>query len=102
MLTTLRYFRDEYEAHITEGRCPSLMCQDLIAYYIIPDNCEPCCDFCIKGCSLEAITRNKKKRISIIDQEKCVNCGSCLDVCPPEYNAVVKLSPPSEVQIKNE
>lgn len=102
VLTTLRYFRDEYEAHITQGRCPSLMCQELIAYYIIPDNCEPCCDFCIKSCSLEAITRNKKKRIGIIDQEKCVNCGSCLDVCPPEYNAVVKLSPPSEVQKKNE
>lgn len=102
VLTTLRYFRDEYEAHITEERCPALMCQELIAYYILPENCEPCCDFCIKSCSMDAITRNKKKRISIIDQEKCVNCGSCLDACPPEYDAIVKLSPPSEVQRKNE
>jgi NADH-quinone oxidoreductase subunit F len=102
VLTTLRYFREEYEAHITEGRCPALMCQELIAYYIIPFDCEPCCDFCIKVCSLDAIKRNKKKRISIIDQEKCVNCGSCLDACPPEFDAIVKLSPPSEVQKRNE
>jgi NADH-quinone oxidoreductase subunit F len=102
VLTTLRYFREEYEAHITEGRCPALMCQELIAYYITPFDCEPCCDFCIKVCSLDAIKRNKKKRIAIIDQEKCVNCGSCLDACPPEFDAIVKLSPPSEVQKKNE
>jgi NADH-quinone oxidoreductase subunit F len=97
VLTTLRYFRDEYEAHIKEGRCPSLMCQDLISYYIIPKECEPCCDACIKNCSLEAITRDKKNRVSVIDQEKCVKCGTCIPACPPEYNAIIKLSPPREV-----
>ncbi|HEX73588.1 MAG TPA: NADH-quinone oxidoreductase subunit NuoF [Dehalococcoidia bacterium] len=96
VLTTLRYFRDEYEAHIKEGRCPALMCRDLIAYYIIPEKCERSCDACVGTCTVEAITTNKK-RIKVIDQEKCVKCGTCLDACPPQYNAVIKLSPPSEV-----
>ncbi len=96
VLTTLRYFRDEYEAHIKEGRCPALMCRDLIAYYIIPEKCERSCDACIGTCTVEAISTNKK-RIKVIDQEKCVKCGTCLDACPPQYDAVMKLSPPSEV-----
>jgi len=96
VLSTLRYFRDEYEAHIREGRCPSLMCRDLIAYYILPERCERSCDACVGSCTVEAISPNKK-RIKVIDQEKCVKCGTCLTACPPEYNAVIKLSPPSEV-----
>ena len=96
VLSTLRYFRDEYEAHIKEGRCPALMCQDLIAYYILPEKCERSCDACVGTCTVEAISTNKK-RIKVIDQEKCVKCGTCLDACPPQYTAIVKLSPPSEV-----
>jgi len=96
VLTTLRYFRDEYEAHIKEGRCPALMCRDLIAYYIIPEKCERSCDACVGSCTVEAIYSNKK-RIKVIDQEKCVKCITCLVACPPQYKAVVKLSPPSEV-----
>jgi len=96
VLSTLRYFRDEYETHIKEGRCPALMCMNLIAYYIIPEKCERSCDACVGSCTVEAITPNKK-RIKVIDQEKCVKCGTCLTSCPPQYNAVVKLSPPSEV-----
>ena len=96
VLTTLSYFRDEYEAHIKEGRCPALMCRDLIAYYIIPEKCERSCDACVGTCTVEAISTNKK-RIKVIDQEKCVKCGTCLSSCPPQYNAVVKLSPPSQV-----
>jgi NADH-quinone oxidoreductase subunit F len=96
ILTTLRYFRKEYEEHIELGRCPALMCQHLIAYYILPDKCERSCDACIGTCTVEAITPNKK-RIKVIDQEKCVKCGTCLTACPPQYNAIVKLSPPSEV-----
>jgi NADH-quinone oxidoreductase subunit F len=99
ILTTLRYFRDEYEAHILMGRCPALMCTHLIAYYILPDKCERSCDACIGTCTVEAISPNKK-RIKVIDQEKCVKCGTCLTACPPEYSAVVKLSPPSEVPEK--
>ncbi|GAI09701.1 unnamed protein product, partial [marine sediment metagenome] len=96
VLSTLRYFRDEYEAHIREGRCPALMCQDLIAYYIVPEKCERSCDACVGTCTVEAISANKK-RIKVIDQEKCVKCGTCVTSCPPQYNAVVKLSPPSQV-----
>jgi len=96
VLTTLRHFRDEYEAHILEGRCPALMCINLITYYIIPEKCERSCDACIGTCTVEAITPNKQ-RIKVIDQEKCVKCGTCLTACPPQYNAVIKVSPPSEV-----
>jgi NADH-quinone oxidoreductase subunit F len=96
ILTTLRYFREEYEEHILKGRCPALMCLPLIAYYILPDKCERSCDACIGTCTVEAISPNKK-RIKVIDQEKCVKCGTCVTACPPQYNAVVKFSPPSEV-----
>ena len=96
VLSTLRYFRDEYEAHIKEGRCPALMCRELITYYIIPERCERSCDACVGTCTVEAITTNKK-RIKVIDQEKCVKCGTCLKACPPQYDAVVKLSPPDQV-----
>ena len=98
VLSTLRYFRDEYEAHIKEGRCPALMCRDLIAYYIIPEKCERSCDACVGSCTVEAISPNKK-RIKVIDQEKCVKCGTCLNACPPQYNAIIKLSPPSKVPV---
>jgi len=92
VLTTLRYFRDEYEAHILEKRCPAKVCPELTAYYILPDKCERSCEHCVLTCPTEAI-KGEKGEIKVIDQEKCVNCGTCMDVCPPEYGAVVKLSP---------
>jgi len=94
VLTTLRYFRDEYEAHILEKRCPALVCPELIAYYILPDKCERSCEHCVLTCPAEAI-KGEKGAIKVIDQEKCVKCGTCLEVCPPEYNAVIKVSPVS-------
>ena len=97
VLSTLRFFRDEYEAHIKEGRCPALMCRDLIAYYIVPERCERTCDACVGTCTVEAISSHPTKRYKIIDQTKCVKCGTCLKACPPQYRAVVKLSPPSLV-----
>jgi NADH-quinone oxidoreductase subunit F len=100
ILTTLRYFRNEYIEHITLGKCPALMCQHLIAYYILPEKCERSCDACVGSCTVEAISPNKK-RIKVIDQEKCVKCGTCLKACPPQYNAIVKLSPPGEVKREN-
>jgi NADH-quinone oxidoreductase subunit F len=96
VLTTLRYFRDEYEIHIKEARCPALMCLDLIAYEIVPGRCVRSCSACVGTCTVEAIFTNKKG-IKVIDQEKCVKCGTCLAACPPQYNAVIKRSPPDRV-----
>jgi len=94
VLTTLRYFRDEYEAHILEKYCPARVCPELTAYYILPDKCDRACEHCVLTCPTEAI-KGGKGEVKIIDQEKCSKCGTCLEVCPPEYNAVVKLSPVS-------
>lgn len=94
VLTTLRYFRDEYEVHVLEKRCPARVCPELTVYYILPDKCDRACEHCILTCPTEAI-KGDKGEVKIIDQEKCSKCGTCLEVCPPEYNAVVKLSPVS-------
>jgi len=94
VLTTLRYFRDEYEAHVLEKYCPARVCPELTVYYILPDKCDRACEHCILTCPTEAI-KGEKGEVKIIDQEKCSKCGTCLEVCPPEYNAVVKLSPVS-------
>ncbi|HMK51250.1 MAG TPA: NADH-quinone oxidoreductase subunit NuoF [Thermodesulfobacteriota bacterium] len=96
VLTTLRYFGDEYKAHILEKRCPALVCKDLIAYYILPDKCDRACEHCVLVCPTEAI-KGGKGEIKYIDQEKCSKCGTCQEVCPPEYRAVVKISPISKL-----
>jgi len=90
VLTTLRYFRGEYESHIHEKRCPAGVCQELIAYYILPEKCQGC-QICLRNCPVDAI-RGGKRMIHIVDQDKCVKCGTCLDVCPPRFSAVVKVS----------
>ncbi len=89
-LSTLRYFRDEYEAHIKEKRCPALSCKELIAYHIDPDKCKACM-ICLRKCPAEAIVGGKKK-IHVVDQEKCTKCGTCFEVCPPRFSAVKKIS----------
>ena len=89
-LSTLRHFRDEYEAHLNEGRCPALSCKELIAFYIDPDKCKAC-GACVKKCAPEAI-EGGKKMIHVIDQDKCTKCGSCLEVCPAAFGAVSKIS----------
>ncbi|MHC1567105.1 MAG: NADH-quinone oxidoreductase subunit NuoF [Candidatus Syntropharchaeia archaeon] len=90
VLSTLRYFRDEYEAHIKEKRCPALVCKELISYYIDPELCKACMR-CLKVCPANAIIGEKKK-IHVIDQEKCTKCGACYEVCPPKFRAVKKIS----------
>ncbi len=90
VLTTIRYFRDEYEAHINEKRCPALNCTELISYYILPDKCQGC-GICLKNCSSEAISGGKRM-VHIIDQSKCIKCGVCHDVCPTKFGAVAKVS----------
>ncbi len=89
-LSTLKYFRHEYEAHIMEKRCPALSCKDLIAFYIDPEKCRAC-TMCLKKCPAEAIVGGKN-RIHVIDQEKCTKCGTCFEVCPSRYGAVRKIS----------
>lgn len=90
VLSTIRYFRDEYEAHIKDKRCPALACKGLISYYIEPDKCQACL-ICLRECPAQAITGGKKIT-HVIDQGKCTTCGTCLEVCPPRFGAVTKLS----------
>ncbi|MFC2000518.1 NADH-ubiquinone oxidoreductase-F iron-sulfur binding region domain-containing protein [Chloroflexota bacterium] len=80
VMTTIRYFRDEYEAHIREKRCPSGVCKDLISYHIIEDKC-PGCGLCVEPCPTDAITFVAKKQPVTLNQELCIKCGTCYDVC---------------------
>jgi len=79
VLTTIRYFRDEYEKHIYEKKCPARKCQALITYEIIADKC-PGCGLCAKYCPSDAIS-GERKEPHIIDPEKCIRCGLCQSVC---------------------
>ena len=77
------------------------MCLELISFHILRDRCERSCDACIGTCTVEAIYSDKS-RIKVIDQEKCVKCGTCIPSCPPEYNAIIKVSPPDAVPVAGE
>ena len=79
VLTTLKYFKDEYLAHIEEGTCPAKVCKALIRYEIIPDKCTGC-GACLKVCPTAAIT-GEKKEVHNIAQEKCIKCGMCYSTC---------------------
>jgi len=79
VLTTIRYFRDEYEAHIRDKRCPAGVCKALITYSIDPQNCTGC-TACAKNCPVECIS-GERKQTHVIDQEKCIKCGMCDSVC---------------------
>jgi len=80
VLSTIRYFRDEYEAHIKDKRCPAGVCKQLITYLIDEEKC-PGCGLCVKACPVEAITFMGKKKPVKLDQEKCIKCRACYDVC---------------------
>ena len=80
VLTTIRHFRDEYEAHIREKRCPAGVCKELITYFIIDEKC-PGCGLCVEPCPTEAITFVAKKKPVILNQERCIRCGTCYDIC---------------------
>lgn len=79
VLTTLRYFREEYEAHIRDKRCPAGICQDLLTYFIQPELCRGC-TACVRVCPVGAISGEVRKP-HVIDPEKCIKCGSCEETC---------------------
>ncbi len=85
VLTTLKYFREEYEAHIKDKKCPAHVCASLLTY-TINDKCTGC-TVCATACPTEAIFGDRKK-IHMIDQNKCIKCGKCFTVC--RFDAVVK------------
>jgi NADH:ubiquinone oxidoreductase subunit F (NADH-binding)/(2Fe-2S) ferredoxin/Pyruvate/2-oxoacid:ferredoxin oxidoreductase delta subunit len=85
VLTTLRYFRDEYKAHILDKTCPAGVCKELITYYIVADNC-PGCGLCARYCAENAISGEKGQPYTI-DTQKCARCGICKDVC--NFDAIV-------------
>ncbi|MCX7785341.1 MAG: NADH-quinone oxidoreductase subunit NuoF [candidate division WOR-3 bacterium] len=85
VLSTLRYFEDEYLAHIKDKKCPAGVCKTLIKYLILPDKCTGCMK-CIKVCPQNAISGERKK-VHTINQELCIKCGICKDTCP--FKAII-------------
>jgi ferredoxin len=88
VLTTLKYFRSEYDLHILEKRCPAMVCKDLIRYYIDEQKCHGC-GLCKDSCPVGAIS-GEKKAVHVIDGNACIKCGACLDACPDKFKAVEK------------
>ncbi|MCF8334243.1 MAG: 4Fe-4S binding protein, partial [Bacteroidales bacterium] len=85
VLTTIKYFRDEYEAHIRDRKCPAKVCKPLLTYTIDPEKCTGCM-VCARKCPTGAIT-GEKKQVHVIDQELCSKCGDCFNRC--NFDAVI-------------
>ena len=86
VLSTLRYFRDEYIAHVTDKVCPAGACKALTNYYILEDQCRGC-TLCARNCPVGAISGTVKKP-HVIDRSKCIKCGACMEKC--RFGAIVK------------
>ena len=93
VLSTLKHFKTEYEAHIAKKTCAALACKALIAYYIDPERCGRC-GLCKKQCPAGAV-KGEARTLLRIDQSHCVKCGVCLQACPKKFGAIRKISPVS-------
>lgn len=90
ILTTIKFFKDEYDAHINEKRCPALLCKELINYQVIAEKCEGCM-LCLKSCPVGAVS-GIKKELHSIDKDNCIKCGTCIELCSGKYNAIERVS----------
>ena len=88
--STIRHFRDEYEAHIREKRCPAGVCAALIAYEIDQEKCTSACGACARACAVDAVEKVEGGYYRIV-QEKCIKCGACYTACPEKFAAVCKV-----------
>jgi len=95
VLTTIKYFKDEYIEHIQNKRCPSKVCRDLKYYDILEEKCTGC-HICFKICPVSAIS-GKPKDLHFIDQNLCIKCGMCMDKCPEKFNAI-ELYPGNKIE----
>ena len=97
VLSTIKYFRDEYESHIRHKECGARVCKALISFYIDQTCCKRCL-LCVKQCPAGAIRGDKNTPVNVI-QDKCVRCGVCLDVCPGKFRAVRIVSPRTDLPV---
>jgi NADH-quinone oxidoreductase subunit F len=95
VLSTLKYFRAEYEAHIADRACPAGICRELTAYEIVEDLCDGC-HACFKACPTEAI-EGTIKELHEIQHDACISCGACFDVCPTE---AIRTFPKVELELE--